>query len=105
MLKILEIEILAQRIRANHEETIILDLHKFLNSIIRNSSDLGQVLGWLKFIDNTESTLEMITCTNCEHFTAGKICDDATIGSCDLGVKWNDELNAQLCKQFSELMS
>ena len=105
LLKILEIEALAQQIRANHEENSASELSKLFSTIIKNSPDLDAVTAWLKFIINTDSTLEMITCSGCEHSTTDKMGDGATNGSCGLGITWTGELNAQLCKQYSKLMS
>ena len=60
------------------------------------------------------SSLEIVACDNCEHFTPDRIGDGAGIGDCYLGLKWTQEFDGRRplyryadrhCEKFSKLMS
>jgi len=105
LIKILHIEQLVQQIRTNHQEYFAPELSNLFSAIIKNSCDLVEVTEWLEFIINTNSALEMVTCSGCEHSTSDKMGGGTTNSNCSLGIAWTDELNARFCKQFSKLMS
>ena len=63
---------------------------------------------------DTQKSLSIVSCNNCEHFTPDQIGDGAGIGNCDMGVKWTQEFDGRRllyryadrhCEKFSKLMS